>query len=397
MKIDTSFRRAWRWTVLVIVLLSSLLALLLVTGRAPQKHIANTTDARSALVRASPQSAVSHVNTGVQRAPAPAPSPAVMDVLCGVSGPELARTGNETIEEHVARLTQTAISHWQSALAASEDPRRQAIGLALANAQPKPTFGSERSKDTPVNNKLVLLAIETGDPAIYSLAIGQCQGDLYDMAPGPCQGLSWEHWADIDPGNAVPWLWIAAKAERAGDQQRVEEALATAATAARIDAYGTALSATALGALPGDISPLEKAVAGADVISILRIGTPIETASLCSETAIQQPLRKKQCSAIARVLAAQGSTLIELSLASFLADRLAFPQDMRSALKTESKNARTALTRSYPWGDSAGGATFGCDTVLGYDSFIDALQAAGGNGRAAARALVAAGRPADGH
>jgi len=94
-------------------------------------------------------------------------------------------------------------------------------------------------------------------------------------------------------------------------------------------------------------------------------------------------------------LAAQGSTLTELSLASFLADRLAFPQDMRTALKTESKNARAALTRSYPWGDSGGGATFGCDTVLGYDSFLDALQAAGG--RAAARALVGAGRPADEH
>src|SRR5437879_5643653 len=134
-----------------------MLALLLVSERAPQKHIANTTGAPSALVRANPQSAVAHANTAAQRAPAPAPSPAVMDELCGVSGPELARTGNETIEEHVARLTQTAISHWQSALAASEDPRRQAIGLALANAQPKPTFDSEPSKDTPVNNKLVLV------------------------------------------------------------------------------------------------------------------------------------------------------------------------------------------------------------------------------------------------
>src|SRR5207302_7816077 len=97
-----------------------MLALLLVTGRAPQKHIADTADARSALVRASPQSAVSHANTGAQRAPVPAPGPAVMDELCGVNGAELARTGNETIEQHAARLTQTAISHWQSALAASE-------------------------------------------------------------------------------------------------------------------------------------------------------------------------------------------------------------------------------------------------------------------------------------
>jgi hypothetical protein len=255
----------------VVVLLASLLTLLLVTGRTGRGSVANTVDTRGARVRANPVSADAHANISPQRVLAPTPGAAVLDELCGVNGPDLVRNGNETIEQHVSGLTQGAISHRQSALAASEDPRRQAIGLALTNAQPQPTLDSEPSKDTAANNDLVLLAIDTSDPAIYSLALGECRTGEYDMAPGPCQGLSWEHWANIDPDNATPWLGIAAKSNRAGDQQAVEAALGKASTAAQIGAYGSALSALALDALPGDVA---QAVAGADVISILRIGTP---------------------------------------------------------------------------------------------------------------------------
>lgn len=403
MKTTASVRPAWRWIALVIVLSVSLLTLLLITKGVPQRQVANAVDAGSARVPANPAEAGADPNIDTRRIPAPTPGPAVVDELCGVNGADRTRNGNETIEQHVARLTQRAISHWQGALAASEDPRRQAIGLALTNAQPgvhtfteeELTLGSEPSKDTPVNNKLVLLAIETGDPAIYSLATGQCLGGAYDMAPGPCQGLSWEHWANIDPDNAMPWLWIAAKAERAGDQQGVREALAKASTAARIEAYGNALSSLALGALPGDIGPLEKAVAGADVISILRVGTPIQIISLCSETAIQQPLRRQQCSAIATTLANQASTVIALALASALADRLGFPEETRRALSFESKNARAELTRNYPWRAFPGeGSGFRCDAVLAYDRFVDAL-AAGGNERAVVGAFAATSRAAE--
>jgi hypothetical protein len=242
-----SFRRAGRWTALAIVLLASGLALFLVRGgRTPQRQIAEIVSAQPSGIRANPQGADTHAAT--QPTPAQPVSTAAKDELCGVSGSALLRTGDETIEQHVARVTEPAISRWKGSLTASEDPRRRAIGLALANAQPKPNPSDERSKDTPVNNSLVLLAIETDDPAIYALAIRQCWDDDYEMAPGPCQGLSWEHWANIDPNNAIPWLWIAAKAERASNHQGVEEALAKAASVSGIEEYGTALSASDWGA-----------------------------------------------------------------------------------------------------------------------------------------------------
>lgn len=324
-----------------------------------------------------------------------------MDELCGVNGPDRMRVGNETLDQHVGRLTQHAISHWQSALAASGDPRRQAIGLALTNAEPggevidpeELASGYGPSKDTPANNNLVLLASETGDPAIYSLAIGQCRNFVSgDMAPGPCQGLSWEHWASIDPDNGMPWLWIAARAEGADDQQAVESALAKASTASRIDSYGSALSALALGALPGDSAPLAKAVAGGEVISMLRVGTPLGLMSMCSENAIQQPLRKQECSAIATTLAKEGPTFTDLALASRLADRLGFPEDTRAALTAERKKARVGLTIRHPWNNIDDGSRFRCASVLAYDGFIDALRAGGGNERVALLESAAAGR-----
>lgn len=326
-----------------------------------------------------------------------------MDELCGVKGPSLARGVNETIEGHVARLTQRAIDRWRSALAASGDPQRQAMGLALMNAEPggqaidaeEVAAGVEPSRDNAANNNLVLLAVQTRDPAIYSLAMGQCSGLVMgDLASGACQGLSFEQWAGIDPDNGLPWLWIAAKAAGAGDQQGVDEGLKRAAAAPRIESYSAELSGLALGALPGDVAPLEKAVAGADVINTARMGVPVALISLCSAEAIEQPPRKQQCSAIARTLASQGSSYLALALASGMADRLGFPEDVRATLKAELRSSRTAIG-NYPWGRSDAGTAFRCDTVLAYGDFVDALRTAGGNERAALRELAAARQQAD--
>jgi len=309
-------------------------------------------------------------------------------------GPDLKRAGNETIVQHATRVTQAAISRWKSALATSEDPRRQAIGLALENAHPESP--GRKPQDTPGNNNLVLLAIDSDDPVIYALAIGQCADD-YAMAPGPCQGLSWEHWANIDSDNAVPWLWLAAKAGRSGDQQGVEAAFARASMASRFDEYDSTMSAIALSALPRDAAPLDKAVAGLDVIVTVRIGIPAGeiSARLCSDTAVQQPTRKQQCTSVANDLADRGSTVFDAVVASSLANRLGFPADRQVTLQRESLSAARALAAHNPWRYSGEGsdlrseADFRCDTVLGYERFINALEAAGGSERAA---LAAVGR-----
>jgi hypothetical protein len=195
--------------------------------------------------------------------------------LCGVSGPDQLRNDRETVDQHVARVTDETEGRWKAALLESGDPKRRAVGLALVNAKPSPDSWTYTAPDTPSNNDLVLLAMETNDPAIYALALGQCGEDNLDMAVGPCRGLSLEHWAQIDPDNAVPWMWIASRADRAGNHVQADEALGRAANASRLDSYVGAMSALALAALPPEVAPLEKAVAGADLISISRLVAPV--------------------------------------------------------------------------------------------------------------------------
>jgi len=395
MKIKGSFRPWWRWIALAIAVLGCVTLLLVRNGRSPHKQIATVGSTPPALIRAGPEKANAHA--AMQPAsPRETAATAVKDELCGVSESDSLRAGNETLEQHVARLTEPAISGWKSSLASSEDLRRQAIGLALANARPRPRPGDAPSKDTPVNNSLVLLAMQTDDPAIYSLALHQCLDEDYAMAAGPCEALSWEHWAAIAPDNAMPWLWIAARANRTADPQGVETALANASAAAGIQEYGSSLYAQAMAALPGDASPLEKAAAGTEVNSVSMGGAPLEIASLCSQTAIQKSLRKEQCSAITKDLAKQGSTMFDLVLASRLAERLGFPEEVRTALMTEAKNAMVALTSTpNPWTttgpdpstDLSGGLWFRCGPVRRYDAFVDAILAAHGNERVALAAV----------
>jgi hypothetical protein len=316
----------------------------------------------------------------------------VTDNLCGVSGSDQVRNGRETLEQHVARVTGKTLGRWKTALLKSGNPRERAVGLALGNAKPALDSSTYAAPATPANNDLVLLAMETNDPAIYALALGQCGEKIVDMAPGPCRGLSLEHWTQIDPDNAVPWMWIASRADKTGDRVRADEALSRAANASHLESYAGAMSALALGALPSEVAPLEKAVAGADLISISRLVAPVAlVASLCSEQALQVATRKEQCSSMTNLLATQGTALIEVTMAAILGKRLGWREDKWIPLQKESDSYRQLP--SYPWSKAdSGGRGFRCEKVLSYDYFIDQLAAHGGSERAAMKATIEAPR-----
>jgi len=317
----------------------------------------------------------------------------VTDDLCGVSGSDQLRNDRETIEQHVARVTAKTVGRWRTALLRSADRRQRAIGLALGNAGRAADSRPYATPGTPANNNLVLLALETNDPAIYALALGQCSENNVDMPAGPCRRLSLEHWAKIDPDNAVAWMWIASRDDKSGDPVRTDEAFSEAAEASRLDSYVGAMKALALGALPPKVTPLEKAVAGADLISISGLVTPVAlVTTLCSEQALQVVTRKQQCSSVTNVLATQGTSMTEVAMAAILGKRLGWPQDKWITLRKESDYYRQAP--SYPWSKADSSAGFRCRTVLRYDYFIDQLAAHGGSERAAMKATIEASRQA---
>jgi hypothetical protein len=386
------FRRIWLWAPLVIALAA--LLILLFPRRTPPKPIANPVHSPTPAARIIPEKAVSHANTAARHTELPTTGAPVVDELCGVKSSDSKRAINETFVQHVMRVTQSAISGWKSALTTSEDPRSQAVGFALDSANPD-TPGENKPQDTPVNNRLVLLAIETSDPVIYALALSECGDHGYNMAVGPCQGLSWEHWANIDPDNAAPWFAVAGKAGSSGDRRGVEDALAKASTASHFDTYAGTVGTIALNALPRDMAPLDKAVAGANVMTGLGVGIPtIDIAStLCSDASIQEPTRRQQCTSLTNHLADDGTSVIDVLVAVTLAKRLGLSKDLVIKLQKEQRSDSMALTAHNPWRYTNDGSgftllsDFGCDTVRGYDDLLDAMLATGGNQRAALAAV----------
>ena len=303
------------------------------------------------------------------------------------------RNKNETLEQYVARLTESAITRWRTGLLQIEDRKQRAMGLALQNANRIPApYTPYNDRDTPANNDLVLLAIESHDPGIYAIAVAQCLivrvGENLEMAAGPCQGLSLEHWAQIDPDNAFPWLWIAARAAHAHNDIRTNEALDRAAHASRLASHLDEMVALALDALPPNVSPLEKAAAEGNLASIARLGSPFELLNLCSGQALASPVRKGQCSSIAKLLAAEGSTINDVALAEIFGHFLGWPEEQVAMLHREySSFSSYVRSRDDPWSNADAGQRFECANLLRYNLFFDQL-AAHRSGRAAMRAVI---------
>jgi hypothetical protein len=315
----------------------------------------------------------------------------ITDDLCGVSPQDQIRKVNETIEQHVARLTDHVIDRWKRTLLESTDARSRAVGFALSDANRHPDPFNSSTPDTLSSNSLVLMAIESNDPAIYALALGHCNSGLMEMTVGPCKGLSIEHWAQIDPDNAVPWMWIASRADSRGNQRLVNEAFGRAASASRMQSYSELLVELALDALPQDIKPLEKAAAGTDiVVSAGGPGVSIRLIDICSGSALQTSQRKEQCSSIADMVATQGATTIEVALAAELGKRLGWPEEKWTALKQESDIHRKVVNGYFPSSNPESRQEFRCEKLLRYDHFIDQLAVNKGNWRAAMKAVTEA-------
>ena len=380
----------WRWTGLTAIAVAVVLFVALFLAR-PADRPASEERVPLAEVRPPRVTAPAPLADSQSHGPSSPPraaQPSATDKLCGVSGPDLMRNENESLQQHAARLAQNEIIRWRTGLQQSEDPKQRAMGLVLQNAALKHIPLPLNERDTPSNNELVLLAINSDDPAIYAAALGQCRTSDFQMTVGPCQGLSLEQWAHIDPDNALPWLWIAARARRAQNEAVSNEAMSQAARASRIASYSGEMAAVALDALPRDVSPLEKAVVGAVLTSLYRVETPWELAELCSEEALQRAERKDQCSSIAKLLAAEGSPLSDVVAAQELGRRLVWPNDQSAALDEEQKSWSTYVQSwDDPWGQSHPGHGFECTNLLRYDAFIDQL-AAHRSERAAMRATI---------
>jgi hypothetical protein len=129
----------------------------------------------------------------------------------------------EEIHAQARKAADAAFDSLKDRLAASGDPRQAALGLYLQQS----------------TEELVRLASGSDDPQIYALALLSCHYQPYGE---PCGSLSMEHWADIEPDNGVPWVFIANRdswdfQSDSRSRTRFDQAMYRLSTARRFDPH----------------------------------------------------------------------------------------------------------------------------------------------------------------
>jgi len=168
----------------------------------------------------------------------------------------------------------------------SGDNRARRGTVAERKVGQRRTRGEADDRREP--DELVQLAAGAGDPAVYAMAVYAC-GILSAPAGGSCSRISLSAWAALDPGNAVPWLSLAAAARANHDAAAEADAFARAAAPA------ASMRTTVPPFICGNRHAEGDDAAGAPVLSVELMGvmaalpTPYRIASMhCTAEALLQ-------------------------------------------------------------------------------------------------------------
>ena len=166
---------------------------------------------------------------------------------------------------------------------------------------PRTDADSEGIADGERQRLLATMAAATTDPRIYALAFRACSRSS-EVA---CKALSARRWAALDPGNAVPWLFLLNDAEQARDASGEQEAWFHVAASTRFDERFYSRLQPILAAAGAD--PDDRRAA--EVLSVKGIGIsaaePIDLRSLskgCRGAALADANRAQLCTKVADLL-----------------------------------------------------------------------------------------------
>jgi hypothetical protein len=261
----------------------------------------------------------------------------------------------------VVAAAQAALQRAADELIADPAPSRRATGLylrsiaqtdELADRQQRagecrdPACTSARLEQqrlalVPQVQQLARLALETRDPRAYSIALRAC-------GPGPvepCPRLSTAQWAELDPDNAAPWLWLAGEAAQRKDEAALAAALARAARAQTSDLlwpqFGLVIGhAAALSLPPASRMVLLTRVVG--VAAAMPIPNYLIVTQFCAPPRGAEPARRQLCSDLATLMTERSSSLMEFAIGIRLGERAGWPAAKVKPL-TDLKDAIHAL------------------------------------------------------
>ena len=173
------------------------------------------------------------------------------------------------------------------------------------------------------------IAYRSSDSTAYSLALARCLSD----ASAACGLLSAARWAQLDAGNAAPWLALASAAILRGDEGGFAEGLHRASLATAMDfGYGQMAGRViaALTQTAGDTVWPPEAVNANVLVAVIgqeaAVAIPAYSFSRgCSAAAVRDSNRRQLCQATARMMLKHGRTLMDIGIGLDLAKRTGLP------------------------------------------------------------------------
>jgi len=269
-----------------------------------------------------------------------APKPALAANETAVCGGYVVRRdaqGNETPSLELVTKIGSVRQQALAAMRASADPMAQAVALLTG----------ESSEDVS-REGLAQLAFRARDPGVYGLAMQVCQRADAGQASA-CGMLSTQVWAQLDPDNAAPWLWMASEAAKAGNVDGEDDAMNHAARARRNDlGYGRVVG-TALNFLPQDEASLAGSYAWAMEVVNIDASLPLTSYNAagryCGESAVRDPNRRQVCGDVAELLFTRSTTLLDRSMGAAIGRRVGWPAERLDAGKKE-REAMTVAQRA---------------------------------------------------
>jgi hypothetical protein len=191
---------------------------------------------------------------------------------------------------------------------------------------------------------LARLAQDAGDPQIYAWAYRTCQS-AGRSPQGPCLSISAAQWVHLDPGNADPWLAVAAEARLRKDAAAFDDAMFHVANAERHDPGWGSLTAQLIDHVPPDdanllgLMGLMTQAAGIDSLSLPAWGP---ASQYCSEKELADANRRETCGRMATMLAERSTTLIARSVGDSFGKRVGWSTE-RIEAATRLRDAERAV------------------------------------------------------
>ena len=275
--------------------------------------------------------------------------------ICGLGEITVDRSDAFGVAKALSALGRKALARWMSALVDSDDARARAVGLAM---QATALFGgtgigasADAASTEQARDALVQLAVGAADPAVYAMAINLCNS-YYDPSPAAsCALISLREWARIDSDNAVPWLYIAGKAQAANDAAAASAALGRAAAAHRANSYSSSLVSYAQSEMPPDATPTEQYLMATSLIGYEAAwSTPHDNVAtkLCSVDAVSDDGVRQNCAALAELLISHGTTLIDLGIGAGIGSHVGWPSERLRQLSQERDALMQVLMEPIP-------------------------------------------------